>query len=204
MITGLWGKKIGMTQVFSGNAAVPVTVIDVSCWVVIRTKTVEFDGYQALQVGCIKEKYRDQEFTADWLKDINKYFSFVREIKVSGDVKHVVGDILNLGDALEQGVEVNVLGTTKGCGFAGVVRRHDFNGPPASHGSTMGKKTGALSFMRSRGRVIKGKRMPGHLGNVQRVMQGLEVIRVEQESRLVLVKGSVPGKAGSLVYIQKA
>jgi len=205
MVKGLWGKKVGMTQVFAGNKAVPVTVIDLSHWLVVRIKTKQQDGYDAIQVGCLRDRFVDKAFSADWLKKPSNYFSVMREVQIDQIGQDVaVGSPIDFHTKVTTGEHVDVFGRTKGCGFAGVVRRHRFAGPPASHGHTMGNRTGSLSFMRSRGRVIKGKRMPGHLGNVQRVMKGLEVVRVESDARVVLVKGSVPGKAGSLVYIRKA
>lgn len=205
MVRGLWGKKIGMTQLFSEKGVVPVTVIDVARWVVTQVKTKDRDGYDAVQIGRIKDKYSGKEFSTEWLKKPKAYFGFVREVKLEQENADLtVGSPANFHTIVAAGDKVDVTGITKGCGFAGVVKRHDFNGPPASHGSTMGKKTGALSFMRSRGRVIKGKRMPGHLGVDQVVMQGLEVIKIEPESSVIIVKGSVPGKSGSLVYLQKA
>ncbi|HSW73645.1 MAG TPA: 50S ribosomal protein L3 [Candidatus Limnocylindria bacterium] len=205
MVKGLWGKKVGMTQVFAGNKAVPVTVIDVAHWVITRIKTQEKDGYNAVQIARVRDRFIGKEFAAEWLKKPRNYFSLIREVKtqeIASDM--AVGNTVNFHAQVATGEFVDVFGRTKGCGFAGVVRRHDFNGPPASHGHTMGKKTGSLSFMRSRGRVIKGKRMPGHLGNVNRVMRGLEVVKVEADAHIILVKGSVPGKSGSLVFIRKA
>ncbi|HZW61732.1 MAG TPA: 50S ribosomal protein L3 [Candidatus Babeliales bacterium] len=205
MVKGLWGKKIGMTQIFSENGVVPVTVIDVANWFITQVKTKDRDGYNAVQIGRVKDKYAQQAFSADWLKKPNEYFSVMREVHLGEEAGNfTVGEPANFITSINTGEMVDVTGITKGCGFAGVVRRHDFNGPPASHGSTMGKRTGSLSFMRSRGRVIKGKRMPGHMGVDQQVMQGLEVIKVEPETQIVAVKGSVPGKAGSLVFIEKA
>src|SRR5579885_1671934 len=205
MVKGLWGKKIGMTQIFSENGVVPVTVIDVANWFITQVKTKDRDGYNAVQIGRVKDKYAQQAFSADWLKKPNEYFSVMREVHLGEEAGNfTVGEPANFITSINTGEMVDVTGITKGCGFAGVVRRHDFNGPPASHGSTMGKRTGSLSFMRSRGRVIKGKRMPGHMGVDQQVMQGLEVIKVEPETQIVAVTGSVPGKAGSLVFIEKA
>ena len=157
------------------------------------------------RLGRVKDKFSGKEFSADWLKKPKQHFSFLREVKVTEETQDLtVGAPIDFHTVVATGDFVDVTGITKGCGFAGVVKRHDFNGPPASHGSTMGKRTGSLSFMRSRGRVIKGKRMPGHMGVDQVVMQGLEVIRVEPETQVVVVKGSVPGKSGSLVFLQKA
>ena len=205
MITGLWGKKIGMTQLFAGDKVVPVTAIDASHWIVTGFKLAERDGYSAVQMGLIKKAYREQTFSSDWMKKPNQYFSVIKEIRLKEDLNDVVvGQPANFCANVVIGENVDVFGTTKGCGFAGVVKRHDFNGPPGSHGSTMGKRPGSLSFMRSQGRVIKGKRMPGRMGNERVGMQNLEIIRIEADSGVILVKGSVPGRSGSLVFIRKA
>lgn len=205
MITGLWGKKIGMTQIFSDKGVVPVTAIDVAQWIVTRIKTKDVDGYDAVQIGRVKDKYAQAPFSPDWTKKPDQYFHFIKEVLVSAPVTDLaVGSPADFHTILAIGDKVDVSGKTIGRGFAGVVRRHNFNGPPATHGSTMGKRTGSLSFMRSRGRVIKGKRMPGHYGNEQHMVKNLEVVRVEQDAKIVLVKGAVPGKSGSLVFVRKA
>lgn len=206
-MTGLWGKKIGMTQVFADNKAVPVTVIDTSNWYITNSKTVERDGYNAVQIGCVRSRYQGQELASDWLKQLKKHFTFVREIKLD---KNPVEMALEIGKPagflaiLQQGDKVDVLGTSKGRGFAGVVKRHGFAGSSASHGAKMGRRPGSLSWMRSQGRVPKGKRLPGHLGNAQKVIRNLEVVTIRPDDNVVLVKGSVPGKTGSLVFIRKA
>lgn len=205
MITSLWGKKIGMTQIFSEQGVVPVTAIDVAQWIVTRIKTKDRDGYDAIQIGRLKDRYAQDAFSADWIKKPGYYFSFIKEVSVSQPVSDKeVGAAADLHTILAAGDRVDVSGKTKGRGFAGVVRRHNFNGPPATHGSTMGKRTGSLSFMRSRGRVIKGKRMPGHYGNEQHMVKNLEIIRIEPTAKVVLVKGAIPGKSGSLVCLRKA
>jgi len=209
MITGLWGKKIGMTQIFSGEKVVPVTAVDVSGWIVTNIKTRERDGYTAVQVGRIKERYANIKFDMSWLKNPKTYFSVVREIKLDDDISEAEKGAITIGkpakflSILVEGDSVNVFGTSKGCGFAGVVRRYNFGGPPASHGSTMGKKPGSIGFMCSVGRVIKGKKMPGQMGNRKSFVKNLEVAKLEKGSDLVLIKGAVPGKSGSLVFLQK-
>lgn len=207
MNAGLWGKKIGMTQVFDGDIVVPVTAIDVTGWIVFGFKTVERDGYNALIIGLVKDRYASQSFTKEWTKSSKRYFSVVREVKTSQDASSfVLGEKIAFHKDLEIGSEVDVFALTKGCGFAGVVRRHGFTGGKASHGSTMGKRPGSMGGARMQGKIIKGKKLPGHMGVVQRMMSGLKVIRVveKNDQPVVLVKGSVPGKAGSLVYIRKA
>lgn len=205
MLRGLWGRKIGMTQVFSENQkVVPVTVIDLANWYITQIKTKERDGYDAIQLGCVKDRYSSHDFSNEWLKEPNKYFSFFKEVPVSENLSDVVvGQSIDVSTVLNMGDNVDVFGTTKGSGFQGVVKRHGFAGGRASHGATFGRFTGSLSFMRSRGRVIKGKKMPGHMGDVRRVMKNLKVIKIEPNARVVLVKGSIPGKSGSLVFVRK-
>ena len=213
MITGLWGRKIGMTQVFSSeNAVIPVTAVDISGWFVTNIRTNERDGYSAVQVGKIKDRYAKKMFDSNWLKKPKLYFSVLREIKLKVDVAElkdskesivVIGKPVDLRSVLVEGDNIDVFGMTKGCGFAGVVRRYNFAGPPKSHGHTMGKKPGSLGGACSQGKVAKGKKLPGHMGNKKRAAKNLKVVKVESDSEIVLVKGSIPGKSGSLVFLRK-
>ncbi len=205
MVSGVWGKKVGMTQVFDGDRVVPVTAIDVNNWLVLGFKNTERDGYEAVVVGSVRPRYTEKEFSLDWLKKLKTYFAYVREIKLTKSVEGVeIGKPFDVKSALTLGDYVDVFGITKGHGFAGGVRRHGFTGARASHGSTMGKRTGSLGGARSRGKVFKGKRMPGHMGVSKRVMANLQLVRlVEEPTPLILVKGSVPGKAGSFVFVRK-
>ncbi len=204
MISGIWGKKLGMTQVFEDDRVVPVTVIDVSNWVVTGIKTQEKDGYNAIQVGCLRKRFAGQKALASWMKKPQTYFGEIREIPVTELPQNIaMGQSVDFYGEIRKGDHVNVFGITKGRGFAGVVKRHRFRAGPSSHGDTMGKNPGSLSFMRSQGRVIKGKRLPGHMGVDQRVMKNLDVVKVENNGPVILVKGSVPGHAGSLLFIQR-
>jgi large subunit ribosomal protein L3 len=204
MISGIWGRKLGMTQLFENDRVVPVTVIDVSDWVVTGLKTADKDGYNAIQVGCVRKRFAGQKPTASWMKKLTTYFREIREIPV-GELPHniAVGHLVDFYEEIKKGDQVNVFGWTKGRGFAGVVKRHRFRGPPATHGATMGKNPGSMSFMRSQGKVIKGKRLPGHMGVARRAMKNLDVVKVESEGPIVVVKGSVPGHVGSLLFIQR-
>ena len=205
MITGFWGKKIGMTQVFVEGKVIPVTVIDAGNWFITNVRTKERDGYNAIQVGCVRSKYVGVPFSTEWLKNLKNYFGLVREVKIEGDMPELtIGQPADAYTSFQQGDKVDVSGTTKGCGFAGVVKRHRFAGQTVSHGHKMGNRPGSLSFMRSQGRVIKGKRMPGHMGVAWRMMRNLEVVRIEPETGVMLVKGAVPGKAGSFLRVLKA
>jgi large subunit ribosomal protein L3 len=204
MISGLWGKKIGMTQVFADNGkVVPVTVIDVSHWIVTQIKTKERDGYDAVQLGCLKKSCEDKEFSPSWLQKTQHYFSALKEVYVADAHDMQVGKPADIEGLLAKGDSVNVFGITIGRGFQGGVKRHGFRGGPASHGDALGRGPGSIGYMRSRGRVIKGWRMAGHMGTDRRVMKNLEIIKIETDAKVVLVKGSVPGKSGSLVYMQK-
>lgn len=204
MVTGLWGKKIGMTQVFDENKVIPVTVIDFDRWIVTNIREKDRDGYNAIQVGRLRDKYASQPFSPQWLKHLTKYFSHIREIKVADAIEDIkIGKLADFYPIMQPGDAVDVAGVTIGRGFAGVVKRHGFAGPPGSHGATMGYHPGSIGHMRSQGKVIKGKRLPGHMGVQQRVVRGLEVIRIEPDKKIMLIKGSVPGKAGSLLFVRK-
>ena len=204
MITSLWGKKIGMTQLFKGDKVVPVTVINTADWFVTQIKKQDKDGYNAVQIACLRPRYVGKTFDQNWLKKLNKFFGHVKEVKVKDlNEEVIVGNPANFSSILSEGNTVDIFGVTKGCGFAGAVKRHGFKGGANSHGDKTGRRTGSLSFMRSQGRVIKGKRLPGHMGTSNRVMKNLEIIKVDSNANIVAVKGSVPGKSGSLIFINK-
>jgi large subunit ribosomal protein L3 len=205
MINGVWGRKIGMTQVFSENyKVIPVTVIDASDWLVTQIKTQAHDGYSAVQVGLLRKKYQGQNFSSEWLQDLRKYFSVVKEIRLLDEAHSLQpGQTADVSQFLASGDSIEVSGITIGRGFQGVMHRHGHSGGKASHGDKLGRAPGSLSFTRSQGRVFKGRRMPGHMGVAQRVMRNLTVVRIESSSNVLLVKGSVPGKAGSLVFVKK-
>ncbi len=205
MVNGLWGRKIGMTQVFAENKVESVTAINVARWVVTALKTEERDGYKAVQIGCVRDRYEDVAFDVSWIKKLKKYFGFVREIRYfEGDVTLTIGQDADFATILAAGDHIDAFGKTIGRGFQGVVKRHNFAGGPASHGGKFGRLVGSLSFMRSRGRVIKGKRMPGQYGNELQAVKNLKVVKVDNDAKIVLVKGSVPGKAGTLIFLRKA
>ena len=205
MIQGLWGKKRGMTQLFVNDEVVPVTVIDLNDWRVTGIRTQAKDGYNAVQVGLLRNKYAQRAFSGSWLRKKSDHFTTVREIKT--DAEHetmALGQSVNFLSTFAEGAFVDVVGKSKGCGFAGVYKRHGFGGAPKSHGSRMGRRPGSLGFMHACGKTIKGKKLGGHLGTEQMVMKNLRVIRVLDKERIIIVKGSVPGKAGSVVFVRHA
>lgn len=206
MVTGFWGRKIGMTQIFANNKAIPVTAIRTGNWIVTALKTQGRDGYDAVQLGCLKDKYANQSFSHNWLKQLSTYFSLVREVRLKEPVTGLaVGEFLDVATVVAEGDIVDVTGRSKGIGFQGVVKRHGFGGPPASHGSDMGKRPGSIGFTRSSGKVLKGKELPGHAGNTRHTVKGLEIVKIGLESgAVILVKGAVPGKTGSPVFVRKA
>ncbi len=206
MINGFWGRKVGMTQVFSDDhKVVPVTVIDLERWLVTQVKTKQKDGYSAVQLGCVKKRFESNEFSSVWMEEPHKYFSVRKEVRFADDLaKEIqVGALFNIDEFIAKGDNVDVVGTTIGRGFQGGVKRHGFKGGRGSHGDKLGRKNGSLGYMRSQGRVIKNKRMPGHMGVDRCMIKNLEIVQVEPQANIVLVKGSVPGKSGSLVYLTK-
>lgn len=208
MAAGVWGKKIGMTQIYAKDKVVPVTVIDTANWYITQIKREEKDGYNAVQIGCLRDKYVSEytreKFTTEWIKKPQSYFVFLREVKIPTlSEEIVIGELFKGDEIVHPGERVDIVGNTIGKGFAGSVKRHRFRGGPSSHGDKMGRKTGSLSFMRSHGRVIKGKRLPGRMGNKQRVMKHLEIVKTDAGENILLVKGSIPGRPGSLVFIRK-
>ncbi len=204
MVGGFYGRKIGMTQLFSENQVIPVTIIDASFWFVTDIKTKERDGYYAVQLAKVRKRYEGEAFSPEWLKDKKEYFLYVREVPVTEAPEGVeIGTAADFFKLFNAGDMVDVSGTTKGCGFAGVMRKHGYSGGGASHGNMMGRRPGSIGSLTKSGHVIKGKGLPGHMGVDKRTIQNLEVIKIILESNAIAVKGSVPGKAGSLVFVRK-
>lgn len=202
MTRGLWAKKIGMTQIFKNDKVVPVTIMDTSNWFITQIKTQAKDGYNAIQVACVRDRFADVAFDKEWLKNPKKYFGKISEIETTDTTGLEVGASADFSASFQEGSEVDVMGHSKGAGFAGVVKRYNFRGGAASHGDQTGRKPGGMSFMRSRGRVIKGKRLPGHMGVERTTMKNLEIVKIDTDSKVIFVKGSLPGKSGSFVFVK--
>jgi large subunit ribosomal protein L3 len=204
MIQGLIGKKLGMSQVFDDTGlAHPVTVLEVGPCVVTQIKTPERDGYTAVQLGFGLDKRlnsperghrRASGFMSRWL----------REVKADEASEYTVGQVLK-ADTFAEGDLVDVTGTSKGKGFQGGVKRHGFRGGPRTHGqSDRLRAPGSIGASATPGRVFKGMRMAGRMGNDQVTIQNLKVLRVDPERNLLLVQGSVPGANESLVMVRRA
>ena len=206
MLGALLGRKIGMTQLFDqeGNV-VPVTVIDCAKWYITQIKTKEKDNYTALQVGLLKKKFQQMPFTADWLQAKRKFFLHLKEVRL-GEQEHEfqVGQELVFKDVEPlEGQIVDVTGKSRGLGFQGVIKRWGFGRGPESHGSNFHRRPGASGCMRAEGEVRKGRKLAGHQGDKQITVKGLKVIKADEATRCLFVKGAVPGKKNSLVAIKK-
>ena len=207
MPKGILGKKIGMTQIFDESGhAVPVTVIEAGPCVVVQKRTVERDGYTALQLGFgeVPEKRVNKPMRGHFKAAGVKPVRYLREVRVREGEEFAnleVGSEIK-ADVFSAGEYVDVIGVTKGKGFAGTIKRHNFNRGPMSHGSMYHRRVGSLGPQGPQ-RVIPGRRMPGRMGAERRTIQGLKVVRVDADRNLILVRGSVPGPRGSLVLIRE-
>jgi large subunit ribosomal protein L3 len=206
MLQSIIGKKTGMTQLFNDQGVVvPVTVIDVGSLFVTQVKTGDKDGQDAVQLGMLRPKSYKGKFDNSWLKHKKKYFSHLRDVKPEKSSKDFsLGQEITLDNiAFKEGEKVAVVGTSKGLGFQGVVRRWGFSGGPSAHGSKFHRRPGAGSHMRTQGEIIKGKKFPGHLGFERVTVKGLQVVRIDKSCGCIFIKGAVPGKNGTLVIIKK-
>ena len=202
---GILGKKIGMTQVFTKEGKlIPVTVVEVEPNVVTQIKTVEKDGYDAIQLGTetIREKLSTKAETGHAKKANTTPKRFLREIRGVNVNEYTLGQTIGV-EVFEAGEIVDVTGTSKGKGFQGVIKRHNQAIGPKGHGSQYHRGVGSLGTLLPM-HVLKGKKMPGQMGNVQRTVQNLEIVSVDTENSVILVKGNVPGPKKSLVMIRTA
>lgn len=202
---GILGKKVGMTQVFTKNGKlIPVTVIEVEPNVVTQIKTVAKDGYDAIQIATetIREKLSNKPAIGHTKKAGTEPKRFLREIRGVNVEDYTLGQVINV-DIFEEGEMVDVSGISKGKGFQGVIKRHNQSRGPMGHGSQYHRGVGSLGTMLPM-HVLKGKKMPGQMGNVARTVQNLEIISVDTENSVILVKGNVPGPKKSLVMIRTA
>ena len=207
MSMGLVGRKAGMTRVFTEDGeSVPVTVIEAEPNRVTQVRTEEADGYQAIQVtiGQRKASRVNKPLAGHYAKAGTEAGTGLWEFRVAGDELPEVGGELKV-DLFEAGQKVDVRGTSKGKGFQGGVKRHNFRMQDATHGNSISHRApGSIGQCQTPGRVFKGKKMAGHMGAEQKCMQSLEVVRVDAERNLILVKGAVPGAKGGNVVITPA
>ena len=206
MKKALIGKKVGMTQIFDENGVViPVTVIEAGPCVVAQVKTLEKDGYEAIQLGFgeVKEKKVNKPEKGHFTKANIKPLKHLREFKLDSIEGIKVGDELK-ADIFAVGDKIDVQGTSKGKGFQGVIKRHGQSRGPMGHGSMYHRRPGSMGPTSTPGRVFKGKKLPGHMGHVTVTIQNLDVVRVDMDKNVILVKGSVPGAKGAILKIKSA
>jgi large subunit ribosomal protein L3 len=207
MVTGIIGKKVGMTQVFTGEGdLVPVTVIQAGPCTVVQAKTPARDRYAAVQLGFAPQKERrvGKAMRGHVAKAGKGPFRVLREFEVGADAQLAVGQDVRVGDVFAVGDAVDVSGVSKGRGTAGVMKRHKFSGFPGSHGTHETFRHGGSIGNRSYpGRVFKGKRMAGRLGNERVTVENLRVIEVRSDQDLLFVRGAIPGACGGMVVIHK-
>jgi large subunit ribosomal protein L3 len=201
---GIVGRKLGMTQIFDAEGRViPVTVVEAGPNVVLQKKTIETDGYNSIKIGFgdVREKLVNKPKKGQFAKAGLKLRRVIKELRLDDVSTFEVGNELK-ADVFAAGDKIDVIGTSKGKGFAGTVKRHNFATGPVTHGSKYHRGVGSMGASSDPSRTFKGKKMPGHMGNVKTTVQNLEVVRVDVERNLILIKGGIPGPKKSLVVLK--
>jgi large subunit ribosomal protein L3 len=203
MSIGLIGRKVGVTQVFQADGTmVAVSVVAVEPNTVTRLRTTERDGYTAVQLGAEPSK-RLSKPESGQLKELPKVAK-IREFRVDGLDGYTIGQQIGLGDLFAEGDLVDITGVSKGKGFAGHIKRHHFHRGPKTHGSDHHRAPGSIGPGTTPGRVYKGMKMAGHMGDERVTVKKVRVVRMDSERNLILVKGSVPGPRNALILVKKA
>ncbi|AXI00414.1 50S ribosomal protein L3 [Sporosarcina sp. PTS2304] len=205
MTKGILGRKVGMTQVFAENGdLIPVTVIEATPNVVLQKKTIETDGYESIQLGFDdkREKLSNKPEQGHVAKANTAPKRFIREVRGADVSAYEVGQEVKV-DTFAAGDVVDITGVSKGKGFQGVIKRHGFSRGPMTHGSRFHRAPGSLGAVDGQ-RVFKGKKLPGRTGGKTVTIQNVEIVRVDEERNLLLVKGNVPGARKSLVQVKSA
>jgi large subunit ribosomal protein L3 len=201
-MVGILGKKLGMTQIYTEDGrAYPVTVIEAGPCCVIQVKTLEKDGYEAIKLGFIevRDKKINKPESGMFKKAGTKLYRILREFQTGG---LAVGDFVTV-DRFAKGDKVDVSGVSKGKGFQGVMKRHNFSGGPGSHGSMFNRAPGSIGASSYPSRVWKNQKLPGHMGSERVTVKNVEIVDVKAEQNLLLIMGAVPGANGSIVEIKK-
>ncbi len=194
------GKKAGMTQLFDANGtAIPVTVIDCGPLVVVQNKTVQNDGYKAVKVGYGTAKRITRPNKGQFSKAGVTPLKYLREFQTAAD--YSLGQVIRVSDMFAPGDAVDVSGVSKGKGFAGTIKRYNQSGGPETHGSMYHRRVGSMGPNTDPARVFKGKKLPGHMGAVNVTVQNLDVVLVDGERNILVIKGAVPGPKGGVVKI---
>lgn len=203
MSKGILGKKIGMTQVFTTEGRViPVTVVEAGPCPVVQKKTVATDGYNAIQIGFsfLRESLSNKPRKGHFQRASLKPMRYIREFRISDVESYEVGQEVK-ADLFAVGDKIDVVGTSKGKGFAGMIKRHNASRGPMAHGSKYHRRTGSLGA-KGPARVFKGRKLPGRMGGERVTVQNLEVVRIDVDKNLILIKGAVPGANKSLLILK--
>ena len=206
MVNEVYGKKVGMTQIFSEDGmAIPVTAIEVKPLTVVGKKTADKEGYNAIVVsfGEIKEKNANKPLKGVFAKAGVEVQKYLREIKVDNVDDFEIGSKIDVTNFNEED-RVDVQGTSKGKGFQGNIKRHGQHRGPMAHGSMYHRRPGSMGATSTPGRVFKGKKLPGHMGSVTSTILNLDVVKVDTDKNVILVKGSIPGAKGAIVKVRKS
>jgi large subunit ribosomal protein L3 len=207
MAKEILGKKLGMTQIFEADGKmIPVTVVEAGPCIVLQNKTEETDGYNAIQVGFgeLKEKQLTNPMKGHFAKAGVTPVKFIREFRLAAPSEYKVGDKI-AADIFTAGELVDAVGVSRGRGFAGTIKRHNFARGPMKHGSKSHREAGSMGprYSGPGGRVIKGKKLPGRLGGISATVQRLTIAKVDVDRNLILVKGSVPGATGTFLVLRE-
>jgi len=205
MVAGILGEKVGMTRIFAKNGeSIPVTVILAGPCQVIQKKTIEKDGYNAIQLGF--KEVKEKKVTKPIIGHLNKYkvssIKYIREFKVDDSNKYSSGAEVKV-DVFKEGDKVDIMGISKGKGFAGAIKRHNFSGGPKTHGQKEYFRSVGSIGATDAARVFKGQKLPGHMGTDRVTVKNVEVVKINLERNLILVRGSVPGAKGAVLVINK-
>ena len=205
MVAGILGEKVGMTRIFAKNGeSIPVTVIIAGPCQVIQKKTIEKDGYNAVQLGF--KEVKDKKVSKPIAGHLNKFkvssIKNIREFKVNDTNKYSSGTEVKV-DIFKEGDKVNIIGISKGKGFAGAIKRHNFSGGPKTHGQKEYFRSVGSIGATDAARVFKGQKLPGHMGTDRVTVKNIEVVKINLERNLILVRGSVPGAKGAVLVINK-
>ena len=204
MPLGILAQKVGMTQLFVDDRAVGATVLQTQPCTVVQIKTAETDGYDALQLGYREtvERKVSQPLLGHFNKTSVAPHRYLFEVRVDDPTSYQVGDKIGV-DIFSEGEKIDASGISRGLGFQGVVKRWNFSGGPKSHGSCFHRRPGSVGQCVKPGRVVKGKKLPGHAGSQRVTVKGLEILQVDAERNLLVVKGGAPGPRGSLLKLRK-
>ena len=206
MEKGIIGRKIGMTQIFSETGAIiPVTVVEAGPCVVVQKKTIENEGYTAIQLGFedIREKLVTKPKKGHFDKAKVSYKRILKEFKLDNAAELNIGDIIK-ADTFVNGDKVDVSGVSKGKGYQGAIKRHGYHTGPMAHGSGYHRHQGSMGANTDPSRVMKGKGMPGHMGSEAVTIQNLYIVKVDSDNNLIAIKGAIPGPNGGLVVVRTA